>query len=790
MSMRSQASAPAQRHAGSDLLVECDRGWTLWRVGAFRSAGLPFSRLAALAAEGELALPAGPDRDEALRRAARQAFDDLLGDDRFLAALTWQNPDALRTWAAGYAAGLPHAGDAGGPRSALHRLSQRQAVISRYAQRYAAKNDTIGFFGPVAWARIGSGPSRQRGTGNLRSHGVFFEVWAIQAVARAWEADPTVAPYLPVQLDPSCTLVGSAVRRPHRTELALAPDEERLVALLGTPPSNDNPMWTVERLLVASGQDAEAAAATLDRLRDARILRIGFRVPICSEPERHLALQVAAVPEVRLRDRLAGCLSSLADARAAAAGDVTDPVRVLGNLTEVDARLADAAGQAVRPGPGLAPGGRTPVYLDCRADLDAVVGDDAIADLAAPLSILLDSARWLTGQVGEIAAGALAERYRRLAARRAEVTLADLQLAAADVLVPGADWLAEVAQDFQLRWAEILPGAQPGAVCAVPVQRARQLADVLFPPTGRIWAAGRLHTPDLMLRRAADGSLRWVLGELHVALNTLESRFFATQADDPAELVAAQRASVAAGRVVPVYPTSATEISSRSYPPLSLDPPGRYRYWSYGGDDGHASGVRSTPGTALVVTERGGDLVATCQRDGWQAPVLECYGEFLSALVVNLFRLRSAEAYAPRVDLGALTICRRTWRFTAAEFGALPSHAAQPGQDRLRGWAAAQGLPRHVFARTPVEPKPFYVDFAAPLLVDNLARAIRRAVRGGGSRHDVEIVEMLPGPEELWLRLPDGSTRTSEFRFVAVDPAPAPPPSWQLGRELAGSGVG
>jgi hypothetical protein len=271
-----------------------------------------------------------------------------------------------------------------------------------------------------------------------------------------------------------------------------------------------------------------------------------------------------------------------------------------------------------------------------------------------------------------------------------------------------------------------------------------------------------------------------VLGELHVALNTLESRFFSAQCEDAAELVEAMAADVPPGRVVPVFPGSARDVSSRSYPPLSLDPPGHYRYVSFGSDDGHPSGVASSPATAVVVTERDGELIATCARDGWAAPVLECLGEHLSSVAVNLFSLRAPADHLPRVDLGGMTICRETWRLPLAEVTRVRGRDKDPLQDELRSLLAARGIPRQVFARVPGDRKPFHVDLAAPMLADNLARAARRAGLAAGPDESLTLVEMVPGPDELWLRLPDGSF-TSELRLVAVDPEQVAPASWRVG---------
>ncbi|GIF62786.1 lantibiotic dehydratase [Asanoa ishikariensis] len=735
-------------------LTELDRGWALWRLAALRSAGLPIERLDVFAA------PEGDDA-ELLRESRRAAFDALLGDDRFRAALTWQNPEAMDTWAAAHAAELK-AGRR--PRVSGHRFGNRMAVVTRYAQRYCAKNDTIGFFGPVAWARLGGAHSGHTGGGGIRHSQVYVEVWAVQSIAAAWSADPALRDHLPVRLDPSCTVREGTVVRPYRRPYVLSPDE------------------TVVLDALAAGADRVGDLATpagvLDGLRDAGVVQVGFRVPISSHPLDGLAEQLAG-PQRADRLRRIACVREACAAVAVA----TDPEELRAALADAARVLDDAAGAPVRREAAFTVGGRTPLYLDCRRDLDGTIGDDLLADLARPLGVLLDSARWLCGQVADVAEEALAARFRALAATRAEVTLAELYLAAADLLEPGGGGFAEVVTDFQLRWAEIIGSGGDGPVL-VDAGLARRLADALFPAPRRTWAAARLHSPDMLLRRRPDGSLAWVLGELHVALNTLESRFFSAQADDAGELVAAMATDMAPGRVVPLYPSTARDVSSRSYPPLSLDPAGHYRYVSFGSDDGHPAGVPGTPATAITVAMRAGVLVATSTRDGWEAPVLECFGEHLSSVAVNLFKLRAPAVRAPRVAIGAVTVCRESWRVPLAHLADMAGRDKDPGQNGLRSWLAGLGLPRHVFARVPGDPKPFFVDLQAPPLADNLARAARRAMGRAPAGAEVDLVEMLPAPDELWLRLPDGSY-TSELRLVAVDPQPARAVSWSLA-EAAG----
>jgi hypothetical protein len=131
--------------------------------------------------------------------------------------------------------------------------------------------------------------------------------------------------------------------------------------------------------------------------------------------------------------------------------------------------------------------------------------------------------------------------------------------------------------------------------------------------------------------------------------------------------------------------------------------------------------------------------------------------------VVNQFRL---PAPGPRLALDDLVIRRASWHFEVQELpaGTFTRNGYRP--QILSEWLADRGLPRHLFARVPGEAKPFYVDLSAPTLVGNLARSWRGAPTG-----PIELQEMLPEPDQLWLRDPTGYRYTSEFRMIAVDRA-------------------
>jgi Lantibiotic dehydratase, N terminus len=167
------ASGLAPGHAPPALaephLVPLAGEWALWRDIAVRTAGFPVAGLGIFGS---------PDEQAGLRAVAR--------DPLFRTAVTWQNRAAMRNAVAKIAAGDPAPGS---------RQGQREEVVASYWQRYCAKNDTIGFFGPLAWGRAADdGPAIQASCGQLVSEStVHFEAWAIQALAEALDPGLTVA---------------------------------------------------------------------------------------------------------------------------------------------------------------------------------------------------------------------------------------------------------------------------------------------------------------------------------------------------------------------------------------------------------------------------------------------------------------------------------------------------------------------------------------------------------------------------------------------------------------------
>lgn len=119
----------------------------------------------------------------------------------------------------------------------------------------------------------------------------------------------------------------------------------------------------------------------------------------------------------------------------------------------------------------------------------------------------------------------------------------------------------------------------------------------------------------------------------------------------------------------------------------------------------------------------------------------------------------------PRFTCGRVVLFRERWVLRRESLPTLPP---AKGRDRdaewfleTARWRRRHRLPRRVFVHTRYDPKPFYVDLESPILADLLRRAV--ASLAGKDEPILFVTEMLPGPDELWLRDPSGSAYATEL---------------------------
>jgi hypothetical protein len=327
---------------------------------------------------------------------------------------------------------------------------------------------------------------------------------------------------------------------------------------------------------------------------------------------------------------------------------------------------------------------------------------------------------------------------------------------------------AEVYADFLARWAELLELPLSEHLVQRHVRDLTRRAQQLFAALQPGWPRARHHSPDLLLSARSieaiqRGDYSVVLGELHLSAITLLSPPLLHQHPRPKRLIQAQECDLPEPGIAPVSPGTLgglrTELTSLARHDLHLEtdttPSWRPR-----------SQVVSVG--ELVVDELDDALIVRTH-DGRLA--FDVIAFFECFLISNLgpFTVVPPATHTPRVYLDGLIVSREQWRFGA---DSLPLHRADDPFDefvRVRLWMRDTGLPRHVFVKTPLEPKPVFIDFDSPVLVGELLRLARQAGH-------VSLSEVLPALDELWLHDAAGNRYTSELRLALVDPLPWRPP--------------
>ncbi|MER7672494.1 lantibiotic dehydratase [Kitasatospora sp. NPDC096128] len=791
-------SAPSDRSAPTDRhLVPLDgTAWALWQDVALRSTGFPADELDRLC-DRELASAADrvgetPEGDGHYRQVYLEATERLgaairhtAAQPAFREAVTWQNPSLVPVCLDKAARGEPR----------NFRGRSHELTIARYLQRYTQKNETVGFFGPVGWARLDRtvpGLTVAPGPRLLRRRTTYFEVWAVDALATALGARDDVQPWLRPRLGPSCGLAGRVLRLPLRKPIRLPVPEARLLRLC-------DGVRTLREVLALAGRpeilgDEATAHAALLRLRQLGAVELNLLGPVHAWPERLLRERLEAIGDPVTRASALAPLDELIAGRDAVDGAAGDPEKLMAATDALREAFVRHTGVAAERRPGQTYAGRTLVYQDAVRDVRVRLGRQVLEAAAAPLGLVLDSARWLTARV--------ADRYHELfrglfTAARARAGTADeggavplprlLAEATPELLTATPRELpplvAGVVADFQQRWRDLLRVPDGVRHHRVAVEAVAREAAALFPPDTARWANAVQHSPDLMIAAADAGAVDrgdflLVLGELHLAVNTLESRMFVEQHDEPERLLAAAAADARGRRVYAVPRRGSAFVTSRLSPPSALLSP-EFTYWC-AGEAAVDPPVAPLAGADLDVLLDGARLVVRVRGQERGFDLLEVIGELLTASVANAFRPLRTAPHRPRITLDRLVLCRESWTVDPAEAEWASRKDEGERFAAARAWAARYGVPERVFVKLPVELKPVLVDFGSLPLVNLLAKGIRRTVEEAPGA-TVTLTEAMPDNGGCWLPDARGRRYTSELRMVAVDRQPAATPDRSAG---------
>ena len=391
--------------------------WSVWRDAILRTTGFPAEGLDRFTAPDCAALADAWLAGTGDRAAFEASFDEasaagsrrireIAADPRFREAVTWQNPGMLHT--------LDGLGS-GAYRPSVAR--HRESTVVRYWQRYCAKNETIGFFGPVCWARVDAGlpalVEARPGPGMIRERRVFLEPWAVQAFAETLASDPAVRPWLRPRPQPHLAIAGRTVHSPPRPDRTLSAVEAAAMAAC------DGRRTAAEVAASLGLPRADDGYLLLERLVESGLLRWEFDVPTDPAAESLLAAQIQAIGDPAARAAAVATLRALQAARDAVARAAGDADALREALAELDRVFTATTGRAAHRAAGQHYAGRHLCYEDTVRDLDIRFGAALLDAVAAPLDLVLRAARWLCAELAEVHAAALRELYDELAGRSA-----------------------------------------------------------------------------------------------------------------------------------------------------------------------------------------------------------------------------------------------------------------------------------------------------------------------------------------------------------------------------------
>ncbi|WP_018680190.1 lantibiotic dehydratase [Actinokineospora enzanensis] len=711
-------------------------GWAM-----VKSTGFGFELL------DDLRVRTGTDEEriaECVRRLARTC-----ADPRFLEAVLLSSRTAHDQLRGGLGAGW--------------RSKDRRKVLvaAMYLQRFCAKNESTSFFGPVYWAPVG-GTEDVRfdpGAGGPPTLETQWTHWAAQAVADAMSADPEVLPHIRPRIP------ANLVRRGDR-HLSVRYGDWPIEVVELEGPCTDlgrrilahcDGVATPAGIAESVGAELSTVVESLAELARRGLVTCHVQVPYgLLDPLRPLIDFAAELPD----DTWSTVLTDLDAHRHAVHAAHATPDRP----AVLDA--ADAAFTALTGSPAQRNAGRH------YADRTILIEDGHFAwtdlTLGGPVhGYLRDEAPIVLDLLFELS---LERRRRRVRAVTAwftdtfgtAVVPLDQVIAAADLREQLRALDDTCRADGPSAITDLLLADTDRARVEVDLDRARHHAARIDFDTWSVAGA------DLFIdaRGVADldaDDFRVVVGEVHglhdQLLQGLWPALHPCRADFEAE-IGKLVAGLADGRICDPVLAHGRKTLARAEVLPEVEFLGR-------SPRGPGEVCRAAD---LVVRLDGGLLVLESPTLGrvhltrpptysWDAEVESVFSPFCGARLIgaeDMFRTLDGHAHLPRLTIGRTVVHRETWRVPPEP---RPWTSLSPrNQAEVRALRERLGLPDQVYARFQGEPKPVFVDFDIPVLVDLFARHHARATG------PTVITEMLPGPTGLWLRDHDGR-HTGELRF-------------------------
>jgi len=647
------------------------------------------------------------------------------------------------------------------PRKKIARARERHLLL--FLQRIAVKNDTLSEFGPASWGKIdndvrGVSLSPQPGIARRES---FFERWTAHGIAAAMNADPAVRAELSPRLHPSGRIEGDEFVFTETGERASL-DGETLSILVRC--DGATPAYSL-------GVELQKLA----RLAENKLIRWQLEVPaLDAHAFDVLSSDVRGWRETPTRTRWLNLLKPIAGLprQFTHANETATRLQIMDKARQSLQELGTARPTSDR----FLYSAINPIGEECFRETRFRISGELINEVATQAAPWIDLWRDCYGFIADRVAAGLRGLLQKAPLENGALSLPaflrhceslEMPLTGPAMIRFAHAAFQEVKAAFRARMknhaAEPEYGLTPEDCHFVRDNFQYAHFDEYTYPSADLQLAAE------SVEAVGQGEYRWILAELHPPVALLQHGFYWSCPDKTG--LASALASTVFGRpnfhfgfYAADFTATTTVCLPEALPELT---------WFVAPQRGASHWRTVSPAeTEVYVDETTGDVclrrigtreyLGSFARAGWVIP-----------LGFHPFQFGMAP-HTPRLRCGKVVVQRRTWVVQEEELGAGDftgvSRDLVVAVERLRG---GRNLPRFIFVR-PTEQalrrsgaegrdkdtKPVFVDLESYPFLEIFHRWLTKW-------HELEVTEMLPTPDQLLWREPDGR-RTFELRTLIV----------------------
>jgi hypothetical protein len=641
----------------------------------------------------------------------------------------------------------------------LHGWKRRSAevALTAYLQRFCAKNDTASYFGPINYGRIRNDASMPALTYRMTVPEAWSRVyashWFVAELYRMILADEQLQLALPVQRSALVRYSKNQVSAPGLAPMRL---DDQSGEVFRESLHGRSGFELAQRL----GLEAPRLRAIILELNKVGLLRLSAEPPADRlDVLTAFREMIAAAPRSAARQDWLALVARMTDLLGRfEQADLPARIRLMDELEQL---CTDRLQANPRRGAGRLYTDRFVLFDQCVGDIGELTVAGPLAAALAGLATALDLFAWNAREISEA--------YKRRAwpfihaANLSGRTVALLELLER---VPQPEVLDDRSAWRQF-WAATLNGHAPGHVLAL------SRSHIEASPLVNLSITGLVAAPDIMLAAAdADsinrGDFKIVLAEVHPVIVPTQLHFYAYHPQASAVAQIARKAlesTFASTEEAILASTRISKITESGLQRVRV-----HQEWVARSENAEDVPIAELDAElpdqdSCSLRIRGTERHLYLKRPLFvDQPMPAVLGVF-ERPEVWATEIDVAE-HLPRIEVDGIVIQRERWRFGSANIPT--SNADRDSFDfyaSLVAWQQKHELPEYVFGRAlgRGEVKPFLIDFASPLSCIAFVRECHGAA-------GMVVTEMFPGPDQLWLRGPEGAF-TSELRLSAYSPS-------------------